>query len=932
MRLLDRERELALLDRLLAQAAAGTAAVGLVEGAPGIGKTMLMQEARQRAGELGMRVLAARAGELEREFPFGVVRQLFETELAHEEDRERALGGAASSARAVFGLAGPEPEAADPSFASLHGLYWLTINLGAAGPLLIAVDDLHWCDRPSLRFLAYLARRLEGLAVLMLCGLRSSEPGVDQLSLGEIAADPLAVTVRPGPLSSDAVTDLVRERLDHEPTPAFAAACRASTGGNPLLLGELLRELAAEAVDPDDANLGRITQLGPRAISRAVLVRLARLPAEAGAIARAVAILGDGAEVSIAASLAQLSDEEAAHGTGALVRAEILSAETPLGFVHPVVGAAVHRDIPPGERELQHAHAAKLLADTEAPVEQIAAQLLASPAGNGNWAVETLSKAASSALKQGAADNAAAYLDRALAEPLTPQQRTEVVLELGRAEALTNGAAAVAHLREAHEAASDPVERGRIGRLLARALLFSGHPDEGAAIARHAALEVPAEVEDLRLELEAIEMIAVCVFGAGNRADLCQLERWRTLPDHASLGAKMLAAVAAQDWANRGGSSEQCAGLALQALAGDDLIAADTGLLSISAIFVLVIADRHEALHAWDHALAHAHLRGSLFSMASIQLWRGFTMYWRGELKEAQETLQSASTEFETRGYGPQQAQIYCDSILAAVLRERGELAQARLVLERSSDTGDDSDGNRYWLTSSLELMLAEGRFAEVPAAADDVAQRFDHIRNPADAPWRSSKSVALYQLGRHDEALVLAAQELELARVWGAPGTVARALCALGTLEQSSGLGRLREAVEVVEGSPARLEHAKALAALGAALRRARRPAHAREPLRHALELADSCGADGLAESTRTELYATGARPRTTALSGVQSLTASERRVAALAIEGNTNREIAQALFITPKTVELHLSSAYRKLGIRSRRELPTELTGTPG
>jgi DNA-binding NarL/FixJ family response regulator len=192
---------------------------------------------------------------------------------------------------------------------------------------------------------------------------------------------------------------------------------------------------------------------------------------------------------------------------------------------------------------------------------------------------------------------------------------------------------------------------------------------------------------------------------------------------------------------------------------------------------------------------------------------------------------------------------------------------------------------------------------------------------------WHSPEARALHALGRSDEAVALAEEALALARSWGAPSAVSRALRELGEIRGAAGLADLEAAVVAVEGSPARLEHAKALAAHGRALRHARRPADAREPLRRALELADACGAEALAEDVRTELYAAGARPRTAALSGAGALTASERRVAALAAEGSSNRDIAQTLFVTPKTVEVHLSNAYRKLGIRSRRELTAAL-----
>jgi DNA-binding NarL/FixJ family response regulator len=168
---------------------------------------------------------------------------------------------------------------------------------------------------------------------------------------------------------------------------------------------------------------------------------------------------------------------------------------------------------------------------------------------------------------------------------------------------------------------------------------------------------------------------------------------------------------------------------------------------------------------------------------------------------------------------------------------------------------------------------------------------------------------------------------ELALARGVGGARVVGRCLRQLGELEGDAGDAHLREAVELLSGTPGRLDHARALAALGALLRRTRHPTDAREPLRQALELAEGCGCAPLVESVRSELYATGARPRTAALGGVESLTARELRVAALAADGQTNREIAQTLFVTPKTVEVHLSNAYRKLDIRSRRELPGAL-----
>jgi predicted ATPase len=365
--LLERERELAELDVLIDAAAGGQARLALIEGPAGIGKTRLVAEARRRATEAGLRVLAAQGGELERGFPFGVVRQLLEPSVVEEE--AVALAGVAAPARAVFEPAGGREAgeaAADPSFASLHGLYWVTVNLSEQGPLLLAVDDLHWCDPPSLRFLAYLRRRLEGLPVLVACSLRPSQLDGNPTLLGEIAGDPLVALIRPQPLSEPAVADLVGARLHGAADNAFAAACHEATGGNPLLLGELLKALEAEQVTADRFNVRLVADLGPRAVSRAVLLRLGRLPDDARRVARALAVLGDGADLSALAALADIDEARAGSAVATLAGAEIVRATPPLGFVHPLVGAAIREDVPPGERELQHARAARLLADAGA--------------------------------------------------------------------------------------------------------------------------------------------------------------------------------------------------------------------------------------------------------------------------------------------------------------------------------------------------------------------------------------------------------------------------------------------------------------------------------------------------------------------------------------------------------------------------------------
>ena len=918
-----------MLTATIGAAAEGIAGLLLVQGPAGIGKSRLLAEARTLAEERGLCVRSARGGELERDFPFGVVRQLFESQLVEDSERSRLLSGAARAAAPVFGHA-DELEASGPlgegTFAVLHGLYWLTVNLCSERELLLVVDDLHWCDSASLRFLAYLARRLEDLPVVLVASLRSSEPETDQAILEELTSEPHAQVLMPRPLTVAAATGVVRDRLGEDVETAFAEACHSSTDGNPLLLNELLKALAADRVPPNAAHVHIVTELGPRAASRAVLSRLARLSEDAQRVARAISVLGEGAEISVAAELAELDATAFAAATRELVRAEILRSEPPLGFVHPLVQAAVHSDLAPGERELYHERAATLLVGLSAAKEQIAAHLLVMPARGQDWVVDLLRAAASEAIARGDLDSAIASLRRALDEPPTPDLRLELLLGLGQAEAMTSLPAALGHLRGAYELADEPARRGQAADGLARALMFMHAPDEAAAIAGRAAADLPRELGDLARRLEAVEFLAL-VFGAEHGDRLERLRAYRRIDASDGLGAGSLAVQAAWEWTKSAGQAETVCALARGGLAGGELIRKDS-LMAMAAAVVFALADLDEAVDVWDAMRAHAYRNGSAFTIGSVQLWGGYTQYLRGDLGEAESELR-ASLETVAFWGMPTQAQ-WQSPILAEILVERGELDEARALLDTVISPPPSSDHAILVDRALMRVLLAEGRPEDALAYADVYQLHAGWKRHPRYVPWRSLKAQALARLGRQDEAVALADEELEIARGWGSPGTVGRSLRVLGTILRMDGIEQLEEACALLEQTPARLEQAKALAALGGTLRRARKPTEAREPLRRALELADACGAQPLVEAVRAEIYATGARPRTTALQGVLALTPRERRVADLAADGQTNRDIAQTLYVTPKTVEVHLSNAYRKLGIGSRRELAGALAET--
>jgi DNA-binding CsgD family transcriptional regulator len=919
--LLERERELHVLDGLVGAALEGESVLGLVEGPAGIGKSRLLAAARERADAAGFRVLAARGSDLEREFPFGVVRQLFDPVLVDSEQRARWLTGPAERAARVFEPPDEGDETSGASFAILYGLFWLTANIAAEGPLLLAIDDLHWCDRSSLRFIAYLERRLAGLRVLVAGAARSGEAEANSRLLGEIADDPAAVSVRPSLLSEAAVIQLVRERLGAAAAQAFCVACHRATGGNPLLVAELLKTLQAEAVRPDVAHVDVIRELGPRAVSHSVLLRLARLPADAVAVARAVAVLGDGAGLPATAALAGLDESSVADAFRTLAAAEILRSEPPIGFVHPLVRDAVYHDLAPSERELQHERAARTLMELGAAPEVVAVQLLLVPARAEPWVAELLRAAGLAAGRRGDTDSAVSYLRRALEEPAPAEQRPRLLLELGLAEALLALPAAVEHLREARELLDDPLERAQGADLLVRMLIFTRPPQEAVAVARQAIAELPAEHVDQRRALEAVELWAP-TFGAPAADSAARLARARSGVQGDGPGARMLAAVAAWDWTLTGGAASECVRLALAALADGVLIAADPMLMSGVAISVLVLADHEQTLDMLEATAAEAHRRGAPFALSGVYHNQGWTWLVRGELAEAADSLRRSA---EVAAPWTSTASGYTVAGLAQVLVERGDLGGAHDLLADRERQLPGSDADTLCREADIQLLVARARWREALEAVDEYAAGLHPgVVNPAWVPWRSLKALALEGLGDRDAARALLEQELVAARAWGAPRALSRTLRLLGTVRGGrEGLDLLHEAVQIAEGSPARLEHAKALTALGSALRRDRRPAEAREPLRAGFELASRCGAEPVVERARAELYAAGARPRREALTGPESLTPSERRVADLAADGQSNRDIAQALYVTPRTVEYHLTGVYRKLGIANRAEL---------
>ena len=356
--LLERGSELADLARDVAAAQAGCGRLVLVEGPPGIGKSALLTAVWSDARDAGMRVTRARGTELERGFAFGVVRQLHEPLLraCSARERERLLTGPAGRAREVFDpVGGLSRLAGDRLPEVMHGLYWLTLNLAYRRPLLVVIDDAHWADPSSLRFLSYLAGRLDGAPVLAVAAVRR----VDGEALTAAAREPTSRTAHLTPLSASATAELLRHEYREAVAPEFAQACHATTGGNPFLLHELARALGADQVSPTAEHAPRVTQHGPASVARSVLTRIARLAPDAATVARALAVLGGEAALRQVAELGSLDQSAVATVIDQLAASEIVVGADPVAFAHPIVRTSIYSDIPAGERDRAHLRAVR---------------------------------------------------------------------------------------------------------------------------------------------------------------------------------------------------------------------------------------------------------------------------------------------------------------------------------------------------------------------------------------------------------------------------------------------------------------------------------------------------------------------------------------------------------------------------------------------
>ena len=929
--LVERDRELAAVNAVLVAAKGGAGTVVVVEGPAGIGKTRLLDAARVRAGSQGIQVLAGSGGEFEHDVAFGLVRQLFERLLtgADKQLRAQLLSGSAR-------LAGPLLLPVSPALSTVvsgedapsavrHGLYWLTANLAERAPLLIVVDDAQWIDLASAGWLAYLARRVGELPVVMALGVRTDEPDPTWWAALEAGARMERIELQP--LSQPASATLVRKLLGPSATPGLCLACHEATGGNPFLLGELVKVLASEGLP---AGTGDLAQVTPRRVSRFVLARLARLGPDAEAVAAAVAVLGEGARLRHVAALAELDQTGTARAADALLAARIL-APTPLGFVHPLVRAAVHNALPPAGRAHSHARAAALLAADQADTAAVAAHLLAAEPVGDQQVVAWLRQAGQNAVATGAPKMAAVYLARALAEPPDAGVRADVLHELGSAELLGRQPAAIARLAQARDATSDPRLRTRISVELGQGLIRAGRLAEAGTVLDQAAQELGDHPIATLAGLELYRCALGVWRSACAPALASRIPALRQLAYDAGPAGRPLALALAYHDVLAGASPSEVVPLVERGLDQGRLIRsgnADGMALSFAVRTLTFLDELDRASALVDEMTADAARRGSVMSYAAASIWRAGVALSRGSVRVAEAEARSALALVREHGLGLLLP--YATAFLGQALVEQGELDAAARALGEADPAamgGTQPEAALLYARAWVALARRETSAAAADLRACQAIEEALGLDNPNALPWRSALAAALSATAP-EQAHALIEAELGQARRIGQPRAVGVALRAQALLAQPGDApGLLRQAVGQLARCPARLEQARALTDLGASLRRLGQRNQAKEPLEAALDLAYRCGAAALVERAHSELLCCGARPRRPVRTGVDALTAAELRVAEMATAAMSNREIAQALFVSMRTVATHLGHAYQKLAITGRAELPAAL-----
>ncbi|MGW2811317.1 LuxR C-terminal-related transcriptional regulator [Streptomyces sp. NPDC001450] len=805
-----------------------------------------------------------------------------------------------------------------------HQLHETVIELAGSGPVVLAVDDAH-LDRPnSLRGLDYVLRRSTGLPLLLVITVPAVSAVAEPPALTSLLAHHAWTTMELKPLAACDVAELLTRRLGRQPDAALLSRCLEHSEGIPAAVHAFADRYADASVAGDEGTgPGRTTPTDP-----------GPLPSSACAVLSAVAVLGC-ADPELVSQLIRMPVPTVRRAMDHLAERRALPADGPRTRFDGPAGDIL-RGISDDDLIPLYARAARLLEDAGRPPTQVADALLRIRCGAAPWMLEALHSAALDADSPG---SAVRYLSHALDIGADQDTRTLRRIRARLAEILTTTEPAVAvhHLSTLLATSTDGGELAHIALRYADTLVVLGRGDEAARLlarildrpAGTGAVTVP---EDCRPVLES----ALLLSGSLRPGTVRWVrERSQTFAEPADNGP--------------GNRRLRLARAALSALSGRPTplpgnavpMAVDTpgtpldDLTLIASAVVAHLTDHDTtALDALDRLLRRPVRQDLDPSRVQALMVRALVLCGTGDLPKAERDGRRALEIERGRGDGPAVAPAV---VFAYVLAQRGRIAAAQAVLGEIS--GAELQPLFYvhpmywWTTAAVRRARGDLRGALVALRSSGRALGPGAAEPHMVLPWWLEAADLLTELGRPAEARQIAAQGSGLVADSRTPRGAGLALLARGLATPGcAGHLLLDEACARLAESPARLLRARAEYALGRALLDAGDPLAARPRLRTALDLMIGCGAGNAAQDIRLRLAEAGGRPRQLTGRPGDALTERERRVATLAMEGRSNREIAETLYITRRTVELHLTHTYQKLGVSRREELVDVLREAPG
>ncbi len=908
--LVGRNGERHRLDRALRAARDGRGSTIVVRGEAGIGKSRLLRFAEERAAAGGMRVLFTRGVEAEAELSFSGIAELLASVLGHLEDIPSVQSAALAGALALG------PPVAGDRFTICAATMSLLARVAEMEPLAVLVDDAHWLDAASRECLVFTARRAAGGGMTLIFSVRDDEPvalddpGLDQLHVGRLPARDSRRLLRGNhaPKLDGVVEDAVLE----------AAA------GNPLALIELPAMLTPgqrAGAEPLDRPL----PVG-RGLERAFARRVGRLP-DPSRRALVLVACDDGADPArVTAACRSLGVEPAAALEPAELEGLLVLGPDRITFRHPLARGAVYHGATPAERREAHRALAGVMS-SDADAERRAWHLAGAAVGPDEEASVALEAAAQHAqARSGYAAAAAAFERSAGLTPASPLRATRLLGAAGNAVLAGENVHALALLARALPLAATAQLRAAVQHVRGQVLLWR-EPEAAYQILSAEAGPIAPVDPDLAAEM-FVYAAAACHLSGRFELALATARSAVRLETRAGASSTL---------------ARSCLGSALMLTRGarraDDVMAdLDAALDAVPPLgphaLALVFA-LHTSLQLEDfdrcrrvstrvvEAARTASAPGALPVPLAISSDLHFrTGDWAAASAAGREAIDLCR---ETQQDG---LELYCLAQVSRFAAARGDEERCRADASRVLSMAGDRGVGLFplYARGALGLLELGNRRPEMAiewlgGLEADVQQL--GLRDPAVVQWTPDLIEALVHTGRIADArrnLARFAEEVGLSgRRWG---RAALARCR-GLLDEREFDRHFAEAMSLHEGLPMPFERARTQLAHGGRLRRARRRADARAPLRAALATFESLGAQPWAERARSELSAAGGRVRAPVATLTAALTPQELQVALLVADGATNRDAATRLFLSAKTIEAHLSSVYRKLGLRSRAQL---------